>query len=158
MAVAAAGALPAATALAAAAALSLLREARLALAGLAGCEAALAAAAPVWAALAVVDAAGALEVDGVVALGAGAGVPAWVLVARVAGWLALAPVGGVEEPPIVRPAASRLATDFCPSPLTRLARSSALLNGPFLARSSMIALISPGRGPSPIRARPDRRY
>ncbi|MGJ0528996.1 hypothetical protein ACR42A_36200, partial [Burkholderia gladioli] len=72
----------------------------------------------------MVDGAGAVEVDGVVALGAGAGVPvlvlvpAWVLVARVAGGLALAPVGGVEEPPIVRPAASR-GSDRSQSPTSR---------------------------------------
>ena len=50
-----------------------------------------------------------------------------------------APVGGADEPLIVRPAASRFFTDFWPMPLTRLARSSASLNGPFFVRSSMIA-------------------
>jgi hypothetical protein len=65
-----------------------------------------------------------------------------------AGALAGAPVGGADEPLIVRPAASRFFTDFCPMPLTRLARSSASLNGPFLVRSSMIALA--WAGPMPL--------
>src|SRR5579864_3741926 len=50
----------------------------------------------------------------------------------VAGVEALAPVGAAVEPLIVKPAASRLTTDLAPSPLTRAARSSASLNGPFL--------------------------
>ncbi|KGD31147.1 helix-hairpin-helix motif domain protein [Burkholderia pseudomallei] len=82
-------------------------------------------------------------------VGAGAGAGAGVAVA--AGFavpvFAFAPVGGVVEPPIVRPAASRWATDFAPRPFTRFARSSASLNGPFFARSSMIAFDFTGPRP-----------
>jgi hypothetical protein len=60
---------------------------------------------------------------------------------------AFVPVGGAEEPPIVRPACSRFATDFVPSPLTRVARSSASLNGPFFVRSSTIAFDFTGPKP-----------
>ncbi|MEA3117406.1 MAG: hypothetical protein QOI13_676 [Paraburkholderia sp.] len=49
-------------------------------------------------------------------------------------------VGGADDPLTVKPAASRLVTDFAPSPFTRAARSSAFLNGPLFVRSSMIAL------------------
>lgn len=52
---------------------------------------------------------------------------------------ALVPLGAADEPLMVRPAASRLVTDLVPMPFTRVARSSASLNGPFLVRSSMIA-------------------
>ena len=61
---------------------------------------------------------------------------------------ALAPVGGVDAPFTVKPAASRLLTDLVPRPLTRVARSSASLKGPFLVRSSMIAFAC--TGPIPL--------
>jgi len=64
--------------------------------------------------------------------------------------LAFVPVGGADEPPMVSPACSRFVTDFVPSPFTRLARSSASLNGPFFVRSSMIAFDF--TGPSPFTA------
>lgn len=92
-------------------------------------------------------AAGAVVVAAVVAAGAAAGA-ALVLAVLLDFEAALAPVGGVDEPLIVRPAASRLVTDLVPMPLTRVARSSASLNGPFLVRSSMIAFAC--TGPIPL--------
>ena len=59
-----------------------------------------------------------------------------------------APVGGADEPLIVKPDASRFTTDLLPMPLTRAARSSAFLNGPFFVRSSMIAFAC--AGPMPL--------
>jgi len=57
------------------------------------------------------------------------------------------PVGGSDEPPIVSPFCSRFVTDLAPRPLTRVARSSASLNGPFFVRSSMIAFDFTGPRP-----------
>ena len=68
---------------------------------------------------------------------AGAAAPALVAAGVL---LAFVPVGGADEPPIVSPACSRFVTDFVPRPFTRLARSSASLNGPFFVRSSIRAL------------------
>lgn len=92
-------------------------------------------------------AAGVVVAAAVVAAGAAAGA-ALVLAVLLDFAAALAPVGGVDEPLIVRPAASRLVTDLVPMPLTRVARSSASLNGPFLVRSSMIAFAC--TGPIPL--------
>src|SRR5471032_925349 len=78
---------------------------------------------------------------------AGAAAPALVAAGVL---LAFVPVGGADEPPNVSPACSRFVTDFVPRPLTRLARSSASLNGPFFVRSSMIAFDF--TGPSPFTA------
>lgn len=99
--------------------------------------------------VAVLSDAAAVVVAGVLAAGvgvvAGAGVAAALLVDFVDA--ALAPVGAVDEPLMVRPAASRFVTDFVPIPLTRVARSSASLNGPFFARSSRIAFAWTGPMP-----------
>lgn len=78
---------------------------------------------------------------------AGAAAGAALVVALDVFAAGLAPVGADDEPLMVRPAASRLVTDLVPMPLTRVARSSAFLNGPFLVRSSMIALAWTGPMP-----------
>ena len=87
--------------------------------------------------------AGAVAVVAVVAAGA----EGLLTCFAAAGAAAFAPVGGAVEPLIVRPAASRFTTDLLPIPFTRVARSSAFLNGPFLVLSSMIALAWTGPMP-----------